>query len=154
MSYLTSVRCVFIRNQVNIWLRFGRPLKQRVIDPFRRDAYFTPHAIFGIVTWRGSVDGAAMWRIDILRAVAPSERASEIVGVTPGAEILLRTASESNVRTVFALIDGIEARHIQLDAVSPDYWRCAHNRLAAGEAPPALMSERHGAYLSRSKRAP
>lgn len=150
MPILTRVRVTFIQDRVNDWLRFGRFYKERVIDSQRRDVYFTAHAVFCYITWRANDYGTTQWRIDILRAVAPGERASQISGVAPGAEILLRASGKTKVLRVLALIDAIEAQDIRPDAVSPDYWRTVHNQLSANHEPIVLHGRAHAAYLSRS----
>jgi hypothetical protein len=148
-STLTQVRLLFIEERVNVWLRFGHFVKERTIDPHTRDAYFVPHSIFGVVTWRGSDHGTTEWRVDVLRTAEAGERASRVPGVTPGAEILLRASGESKVRKLLLLFDDIEARGIKLIAVSPDYWRCAHNRLAANLDVPVHSIDGHEAFLVR-----
>jgi Protein of unknown function (DUF2840) len=150
MSILTRVRIAFIQDRVNDWLRFGRFHRERVVDQQRRDVYFTPHAVFCYMTWRANDYGTTLWRIDILRAVAPGERASQVSGVAPGAEILLRASGKAKVLRVLALIDAIEAQDIRPDVVSTDYWRTVHNQLAANHEPIVLHGRAHAAYLSRS----
>jgi hypothetical protein len=146
---LTQVRLIFIEERINVWLRFGHFLKERIIDAQVRDAYFVPRSIFCVVTWRGSDHGTIEWRVDVLRTAVVGERASQIPGVTPGAEILLRVSGESKVRKLLLLFDDIEARGKKLIAVSPDYWRCVHNRLAANLDVPVHSIDGHEAFLVR-----
>jgi hypothetical protein len=145
---------IFIREQANVWLRFGHAVKERIVDSQRRDAYFTPQAIFGCITWRGTAYGTTLWRAEVLRAVAIGERASHLSNVNPGAEILLRASGASKVPTLLALFDKIEAAGVQLIAVSPDYWRCVHNRVAANQDIGALAADAHRAFQSRRKLLP
>jgi hypothetical protein len=154
MQSLTCVRLTFIRDQTNVWLRFGHAVKERIVDSQRRDAYFTPHAVLGCITWRGTPEGTTLWRAEVLRAVAIGERASQLSNVYPGAEILLRVSGSSKVPAALTLFDSIEAAGIRLIAVSPDYWRCAHNRLAANQDIVALTIDAHKAFQSRRKLVP
>jgi hypothetical protein len=154
MQSLTRVRTIFIRDQTNVWLRFGHAVKEHIVDSQRRDAYFTPHAILGCITWRGTPHGTTLWRAEVLRAVTIGERASQLSNVYPGAEILLRVSGASKVPVLFALLDRIEAAGIHLIAVSPDYWRCAHNRLAANQDVSELAAAAHRAFQSRRKLLP
>lgn len=151
MQSLTRVRLIFIRDQTNVWLRFGHAIKERIVDSQRRDAYFTPHAVLGCITWRGTPHGTIAWRAEVLRAVAIGERASQLSNVYPGAEILLRVSGASKVPALLALFDRIEAAGVQLDAVSPDYWRCTHNRLATNQSIGVLTADAHRAFQSRRK---
>jgi hypothetical protein len=149
MQSLTRVRLAFVCSHTNVWLRFGRVLKERIVDSHIRDVYFTPHAIFAIVTRCGTTYGAAGWRVDVLRAVAIRERASQVPNVEPGAEILLRVSGESKVIKTLALFESIEASGIQLTAISPDRWRCAHNRLAANQDIGIFNVEANAAFHAR-----
>jgi len=151
---LTRVRLTFIRDQANDWLRFGHAVKERIVDTYRRDVYFTPHAILGCITWRGTLHGTSLWRVDVLRAVTIRERASQLSNVSPGAEILLRVSGPSKVPALLALFDRIEAAGIQLIAVSPDYWRCVHNRLAANLDIAVVTADAERAFQSRRKLVP
>jgi hypothetical protein len=151
---LTRIRLTFIRHQTNVWLRFGHAVKERIIDTHRRDVYFTPHAILGCITWRGTAHGTSVWRVDVLRTVAIQERASQLSNVSPGAEILLRVGGASKVPTLLALFDRIEAAGVHLIAVSPDYWRCVHNRFAANQDVPMLTTDAAHAFQLRMKLVP
>jgi len=151
---LTRIRLTFIRHQTNVWLRFGHAVKERIIDTHRRDVYFTPHAILGCITWRGAAHGTSVWRVDVLRAVAIHERASQLSNVSPGAEILLRVSGASKVPALLALFDRIETAGIKLIAVSPDYWRCVHNRFAANQDIDVLNADAERAFQSRRKLLP
>ena len=92
MRTLTRVRIVFVENRTNVWLRFGRGAKERILSPHCRDIYFTPRSIFACVTWRGNVERTLDWRVEILRSLQEQEPASQLENVEPGAEILLRAS--------------------------------------------------------------
>ena len=151
MRTLTRVRLVFVEDRTNVWMRFGRSAKERILNRHCRDIYFTPRSIFACVTWRGDVERTLDWRVEVLRTAQGSERVSQLENVEPGAEILLRTSGQSKVQTMLALFDSIENSGIQLIAVSPDYWRCVHNRLAANQTIGAFGLDSYLAFERRKK---
>jgi len=146
MGTLTQVRLVHVVRRVNIRLRFGRPIKIRRVDRYRRDAWFTPHATLGLVHWQGNDYGTTVWWIAVLRTVRPGEIAQTIEHVKPGAELLLRAEGVERVRVVLGLIAGIESLQIAPVAVSSHYWHTVHNRLAARQRPPEYCPEQHEAH--------
>ena len=130
-------------------LRFGKPVRRDGRTRAQRTHFFIPESTFGLIRWHGNEYGTTLWQLSILRAVRPQQAASAVVGVTPGAEILLHVSSGSNVRWVLSLIRQIEARGILATDVSPDYWHCVHHRLAARTAPREYSAAQHAAYISR-----
>jgi hypothetical protein len=148
-SHFTRVTTMHIPRVRIVSLRFGKPVRREGRTRAQRTHYFVPDAIFGLIRWHGNEYGATLWQLSILRAVRPQQAASTIPGVMPGAEVLLRVSSVSNVRWVLSLIRQIEARGIPATDVSPDYWHCVYHRLAARIAAPDYSASQHAAYLSR-----
>lgn len=146
---LTRVALATVGRHVRIRLRFGAPQRVVRLDAYRRLAIFLPCAVFCRVSWAANVYGTTTWTLMVMQAATPLDAIQRIVGVTPGARLLLRVDGKSDVKTVLALIDAIEADGIAPVAVSPAYWRTVANRLAARQAPPAYTAERHTAYLAR-----
>lgn len=144
---LTQVELVWIEKQIEHWIRFGREVREQVIDRRRRILFFPPGAVFALVRWAANEHGTVLSRLDILRAVGPGEPCQTIPTVTPGGDILLRVDGWPKVERMLQRIDAIEAIGIDPTAVAPDHWRHAHNRLAAGEAPRAYTMQRHRAFL-------
>lgn len=128
---LTRVAILFVPERANDWLRFGAPVEERVVDRRRALASFTPGALFGYVRWRASGFGTELWRAYVLRAGAPGETLQTIPGVTPGAEILVSTATEGRVKRLLALIDALDAAGVKPETAPESYWRVVQNRLAA-----------------------
>lgn len=143
------VSLAFVKDRVNVWLRFGQPTTEIVLDRWRRVAMFTPGAICCRVKWIGNDYGTALWQLMVLQAPTPFEDAQRIAGVLPGARILLRASGEGQVKEVFAAIDAIEALGINPCAAAASYWRTLGNRLAARQPLPAYTVERHVAHLAR-----
>jgi len=144
---LTQVELVWIEQQVEHWIRFGREVREQVLDRRRRILFFPPGATFALVRWAANEHGTVHSRLDILRAVAPGDACQTLPTVTPGGDILLRVDGWPKVERMLQHIDAIEAASIDPVAVAPDHWRHVHNRLAAGETPRAYTMQRHRAFL-------
>ena len=144
---LTQVDLVWIEKQIEHWIRFGREVREQVVDRRRRILFFPPGAVFALVRWAGNEHGTVLSRLDILRAVRAGEPCQTIPTVTPGGDILLRVDGWPKVERMLQLIDAVEAFGIDPVDVAPDHWRHVHNRLAAGETPRAYTMQRHRAFL-------
>jgi hypothetical protein len=145
----TRVELVWIEKQIEHWIRFGREVREQVLDRRRRILFFPPSATFALVRWAANEHGTVLSRLDILRAAAPGEACQTIPTVTPGGDILLRVDGWPKVERMLQLIDAIEAIGIDPVEVSPDHWRHVHNRLTAGETPRGYTMQRHRAFLLR-----
>lgn len=149
MRPLTRVHLRHWPKVADDWLRFGHPASEQLVDRRRTIAGFLPDTVFAYVRWRGSDYGTTSWRLAVARAVGPGEPATALAGVWPGAEVLLSASGDGPVRRAFAVIDAVEAAGMEPAEVSPDYWRVAHNRLAAHEAPRPYGLAEHAAWLAR-----
>lgn len=143
------VSLAFVEHRVNVYLRFGRPAREIVLDRWRRVAVFMPGAVCCRIKWIGNDFGTALWQLMVLQAPTLLDDAQRVSGVQPGARILLRTDAEHRVKAVLAAVDAIEAAGIDPCTVATVYWRMVGNRLAARLPLPAYTSERHAAYLAR-----
>ncbi len=143
------VSLAFVAHRVNVWLRFGQPDRETVLDRWRRVATFEPRAVCCRVKWIGNDFGTALWQLMVLQAPMPFDGAQRIAGVAPGARILLRADGEQQVKAVLEVIDAIEALSIEPATVAATYWRTVGNRLAARQRLPDYTTERHAAHLAR-----
>ncbi|MDP1953271.1 MAG: DUF2840 domain-containing protein [Polaromonas sp.] len=143
------VSLAFVEHRVNVWLRFGKPVRETVLDRWRRVASFEPNAVCCRVKWIGNDYGTALWQLMVLQAPMPLDGAQRIAGVAPGARILLRADGERQVKAVLEAIDAIEMLGIDPAAVAVTYWRMVGNRLAARQPLPGYTTERHEAHLAR-----
>ncbi|MGJ7524864.1 DUF2840 domain-containing protein [Variovorax sp. GB1P17] len=143
------VSLAFVEHRVNVWLRFGRPEREAVLDRWRRVAVFEPGAVCCRVKWIGNDYGTALWQLMVLQAPMPFDGAQRVAGVVPGACILLRADGEPQVKAVLEAIDAIESLGINPCVVAVTYWRTAANRLAARQPLPEYTAERHTAHLAR-----
>lgn len=149
MPSFMNVSLAFVEHRVNVWLRFGKPVRETVLDRWRRVATFEPNAVCCRLKWIGNDYGTALWQLMVLQAPMPFDGAQRIAGVAPGARLLLRADGEPQVKAVLAVIDAIEALRIDPAAVAVTYWRTVGNRLAARQSLPDYTTERHAAHLAR-----
>ncbi len=143
------VSLAFVEHRVNVWLRFGQPVRETSLDRWRRVAIFEPNAVCCRVKWIGNDYGTALWQLMVLQAPMLFDGAQRIAGVAPGARILLRADGEPQAKAVLTVIDAIETLGIDPSAVAVSYWRMIGNRLAARQPLPGYTTERHAAYLAR-----
>ncbi len=143
------VSLAFVECRINIWLRFGRPVRETILDRWRRVATFEPGAVCCRVKWIGNDYGTALWQLVVLQAPTAFDGVQRIGGVVPGARILLRADGEARVKAVLAVVDGIEQSGIDPCAVASSYWLTVGNRLAARQPLPDYTCERHAAHLTR-----
>jgi hypothetical protein len=143
------ISLAFVEQRVNVWLRFGQPAREIMLDRWRRVAVFESGAVCCRVKWLANDYGTALWQIMMLRASMSGDDIQRVAGVVPGARILLRANGEQQVKAVLAAIDAIEQLSIDPCAVSDTYWRTVGNRLAAHQPVPEYTPERHAAHLAR-----
>lgn len=143
------VSLAYVEHRVNLYLRFGQPVREVVLDRWRRVAMFAPGAICCRIKWIGNDYGTALWQLMVLQAPMPFDDMQRVGGITPGARILLRADGEDRVKAVLAAIDAIDQAGIEPCAVAPIYWRMLGNRLAARRSLPVYTAERHAAHLAR-----
>ena len=146
------VSLAFVEDRVNVWLRFGQPTVEIVLDRWRRVAMFMPGTVCCRVKWIGNVSGTALWQLLVMQAPTPFEDAHRVAGVLPGARLLLRADTEEQVKAALAVIDAIEALGIDPCAVAVSYWHMLGHRLGAGLPLPVYTAERHAAHLARGGR--
>jgi len=145
---LTRVSLLYVEQRINLYLRFGCPLRVHQIDRWRRCAVFPPAQLFCRIRWESNDYGTTRWQLMVLQSGRPQERMQRVRGVRPGAHILLNAEGERNVRAVLSQIDAIEAQCIEPADISPTYWRLLSNRLAARESLPDYDADRHAAWLA------
>lgn len=144
-----QVSLAFVDQRVNVWLRFGKPVREIALNRWRRVAVFELGAVCCRVKWIANDYGTALWQLMVLQAPLPFDGAQRVAGVVPGARILLRAEGELQVKAVLAVIDGIEALGIDPITVAVTYWRTVGNRLAVRQPLPEYTSERHAAHIAR-----
>jgi hypothetical protein len=154
MTELTEVELTHNPGHIERWLRFGRHASERILDRRRRVLAFRPGATFAFVRWASNGYGTIVSRLDIVRAVAPGIACTTVPFVTPGGEVLLSLRGWPKVQTALELIDAAERVAGDGANVSPEYWRHAHQRFAAGSPPAPYDAARHRAWLLRRRIEP
>lgn len=143
---LTRVTVLFLADRVNDRVRFGTPTAERIIDRRARIELYAHGTVLGYVQWRADRYGTQLWRLWVLQAAKPRERAETVPGIAPAAHIWLSAAGVARVTCALTLIDAIEAQGLDPATLPETYWRTVHNRLAAGLEPrvyaPAELAER------------
>ncbi len=145
---LTRVSLAFVAQRINLYLRFGHPLRELRLDAHRCYALFAPAAMFCRIRWESNDYGTIRWQLMVLQAGTPLEAVQRIAAIQPGARLLLQAEGERQVQSVLPQIDAIEALGIDPVAVSPAYWRTLGNRLSARLPLPVYTTERHAAVLA------
>jgi hypothetical protein len=145
---LTRVSLAFVEQRINLYLRFGHPVRELRLDRWRRSAMFAPAAVFCRVSWESNDYGTTRWQLMVLQACSPLDDIQRIAGIQPGARLLLCAEGEQQVQSVLPQIDATETLGIDQTAVSPAYWRTLGNRLSARLPLPNYTVERHAAYLA------
>jgi hypothetical protein len=142
------VSLAYVEQRANVWLRFGKPVREIELDHWRRVALFEPGAVCCRAKWIANDYGTVVWQLVVLQAPMPFD-AQRVAGVQPGAHVLLRAEGERQVKPVLEVIDTIEKSAIDACAVAESYWRTVGNRLAARQPLPEYTAERHAAHLAR-----
>ncbi|WP_341711526.1 DUF2840 domain-containing protein [Erythrobacter sp.] len=151
---LTHVTLVWRKGESEDWLKFGKPVAERIIDRRQRVESYAAGQVFALVRWASNEYGTIRSTLDIVRAVAVDEPHTPIAQVDPGGDLLLSVKGWSKVAQVFRLIDAIEASSIDPCEVAPDHWRHVHNRMAGRERPRGYTLARHRAWLQRKALLP
>ena len=146
---LTHVTLFWRKGEREDWLKFGKPVANRIVSRNQRIESYAAGQLFGLVRWASNDYGTIHSSFDIVRAVGQGEPVTPVAQVEPGGELLLAVHGWRKVAQLFRLIDTIEASGIDPCEVAPDYWRHVHNRLAAREAPRDYSPARHRAWLQR-----
>lgn len=148
---LTHVELTHIERRIENWIRFGRHVREEILDRRRRVLSYRPSSVFGFIRWAANDFGTIASRIDIVRVVVPGEAYQTLPFIRPGGEILLSLDGWPKVCQVLQLVDDVEAVGLDACDVAPDHWRHVANRMSVGQAPRAYTPERHLAWLKRQE---
>ena len=148
------MQLIWVEKQIQHWIRFGRPLREQILDRRRSLVSFAPGSVFAFVRWEANEYGTISSRIDILHAVAAGEPFTTVPFVDPGGELLLHLSGWPKVERVLQAVDAVGAIGINAADAAPDYWRHVHNRLTVGAPPRPYTRSRHAAWLLRRRLLP
>lgn len=145
----THVTLVWREGEREDWIKFGRPVADRIVSRSERIESYAAGQVFALVRWASNEYGTIRSTLDVVRAVGAHECCTPIAQVDPGGKLLLSVRGWPKVDQVFRLIDAIEASGIDPCEVAPDHWRHIHNRMAGRERPRGYSPARHRAWLQR-----
>lgn len=151
---LTHVTLFWRKGEREDWLKFGKPVTDRIVSRSERIESYAAGQLFGLVRWASNDYGTIRSTLDIVRAVDGHEPCTPVPQVDPGGDVLLSVHGWPKVAQVFRLIDAIEASGIDPCEVAPDHWRHIHNRMAGRELPRDYSRARHRAWLQRKALLP
>lgn len=146
---LTKVTLVWREGVREDWLKFGKPVSERILSRSSRIESYAAGQVFALVRWASNDFGTIRSTLTVVRAVAAGEPFTSVAQVDPGGELLLSVRGWSKVAQIFSLIDAIEASGIDPCEVAPEHWRHVHNRLAGRERPAPYTPAQHRAWLLR-----
>lgn len=144
-----QVSLAFVDQRVNVWLRFGKPVRETVLNRWRRVAVFEPGAVCCRVKWIANDYGTALWQLMVLQAPMAFDGAQRIAGVKPGARILLRADGELLVKAVLAVIDAMERLGIDPCSATLTYWGAVGDCLTARQPLPEYTHEWPAVHITR-----
>lgn len=147
---LTRVTLVHFNTRVQVWLRFGNACAEMRFNRVRRVLAFAPGALFCRVHWEANAHGTTLWKLAIMQAGNAGDALQRVIGVQPGAHLLLEVSGHNNVQRVLHLIGEIETLDIAAVDVAPAYWLTVHNRIVTRLPIPPYTAARHAAHLQRS----
>lgn len=151
---LTHVTLVWREGQHEDWIKFGKPVAERILSRSERIESYMAGQVFALVRWASNDYGTVRSTLDIVQAVSLGEHCATVPQVDPGGELLLSVHGWPKVAQVFRLIDAIEASGIDPCAVAPEHWRHIHNRMACRLTPREYAPARHQAWLQRKALQP
>lgn len=139
MKKTTRTTLQFEDGKRNFRLLFGDPVKIETVSfqlgVTTQHAYFRPDSIFALDLWERNEYGTKEWRIYIVRAVWPGERAARIPQVEPGGEVLLYARGKNRVQKVLSWLREIEKAGEMPAHLHPDLYRAAHVRFLVNLEP-------------------
>ena len=151
---LTHVTLVWREGRHEDWVKFGRPVAERIVSRSERIESYMAGQVFALVRWASNDYGTVRSTLDIVQTVGLGEHCATVPQVDPGGALLLSVHGWPKVAQVFRLIDTIEASGIDPCDVAPEYWRHIHNRMAGRLTPRDYTPARHQAWLQRKALLP
>lgn len=151
---LTHVTLVWRERQHEDWIKFGRPVAERIVSRSERIESYMAGQVFALVRWASNDFGTVRSTLDVVQAVSSGEHCATVPQVDPRGALLLSVHGWPKVAQVFRLIDAIEASGIDPCDVAPEHWRHIHNRMAGRLTPREYTPARHQAWLQRKALLP
>jgi|GEM_PF-2103986 len=105
------------------------------------DYYFSVGQIFGFACQSQGLDFQKFNHAFIVRACAPGELGSIVTGISPGAEILVKTLSSASSLRLRAILETLIKSNINLSHISDSYYRKLDQLLEAKISTNYLIGE-------------
>ena len=150
----TPATLVWREGQREDWIKFGKPVAERIVSRSERIESYMAGQVFALVRWASNDYGTVRSTLDIVQAVSLGEHCASVPKVDPGGALLLSVHGWPKVAQVFQLIYAIEASGIDPCDVAPEHWRHIHNRVAGRLTPREYTPARHQAWLQRKALLP
>ena len=115
-------------------LLLGRPTLSVRVSENLEELRFNPSQVFGFVRWRGDQYGTQTWRVVVAQAGLPGELLTRILGVKPGAHLLLHAFGKTRAKRALRAIDVLSEAHV-LHEIAPAYWRHVHLQISKNKQP-------------------
>jgi hypothetical protein len=146
---LTRVSLAFVERRINLYLRFGHPVRELRLDRWRRCAMFLPTAaVFCRVRWESNDYGTTRWQLMVLQTCTPIDAHAahrrHPTWCAPAAARRRRTASAVSPA---ANRRHRNARHRSGSGVARVLAHVGQPAVCA-QPLPAYTVERHAAYLA------
>ena len=146
LSDLTCFHIYHQPDQINHYLRFGKPQQIKQFGRYRAEHYFLPGEVACYIRWRAGEFGTIDWQLAVLQTGRQGDKLQKIPGVEPGVHILLNAVSESQVRRAFEMIDALEGDGFEPATVSPHYYRHCHTGIQTGQEFHPYSDAQHQAW--------
>lgn len=92
------------------------------------DYYFPPGAIFGFAYESFGVDYERFHHAFVLRACAPGQKGHVVMGITPGACVLVRTLTSAATSRLRSILEKLKANGVEPSQIGDNHY-CRLNRL-------------------------
>lgn len=87
------------------------------------DYFFAPGQLFGFVYESFGIDYKKMHHAFVLRACFPGERGNSVIGISPGAEIIVKVLSDAGSKRLRTVLNKLEKNKIDLSLLSVSYYQ-------------------------------
>lgn len=153
---LTRIETIFLKDRVNHYTRFGRPVMKNSGPSYRGYEYYGPGQLVGYVQWYAGDYGSRLWRFIILMTVFGTQKCvlQAVPGIAPGAVIIMDIEGALKVRVAMKVLDQIEGIGIDPADVSPAYYGHLHQRIMINQSCHRYTMEQHQSFLNEQRLLP
>ena len=146
-QFYTRVHLHFGRKMFNYYIRFGECVFREEFTKREAYEYFPTGKIFCYIRWDRGDFGTKNWQVFVLRAGDENTIMHSLIGIEPGAEVLLDISGRERVYRFFTATDQIERLKINCADVAPWYWIQTNSRLNSALDPLVYTQKKHETWL-------